>query len=448
MNDLCAETGDVIDNKYVLLRQIGKGGMGVVFEAKHKELPGKVAIKFLLMTGWNGPTEQQRFLREAHAGRKLESEFSVRVTDFGKFFKRGEFFPYIVMEYLEGKNLGDLVEVAGPLSVSVAVDYILQACIALAEAHGKGILHRDLKPNNLFLANRVGTAIIKVLDFGLAKDAATLMGSDGKPMTDTGMIAGTPGYMPREQLRGLSHTCRQTDIFSLAVCLYYFLTGIRPFGPFEGDELADVTGRVWNGEPPPLMQTFRPDIPLGLVNVVIGALAKDPVDRPPSIVDFARALVSYGSADAARMVNIVERTAKAASEAAANSDDGGITIKNNDNRQPETADLARTPPTPSQTRSRCTIRIATIAGVVALLTMILVLISQYGSDFTEKVPVPPLVMSATPPVLVESSASSHPQPLPLASASASASSSRPPSASPTRVQTKKTTQNVSDNNKF
>ncbi len=359
------ETGDDLNGDFVLVRKLGQGGMGIVFEAKHRQLFGKCAIKFLLSRDLHGSQEQARFVREARAGWGLESEYSARVLGVGTFVKHGVPLQYIVMEYLSGKNLEDVVAFDGPLPLASAVDYILQACVALAEAHGKNILHRDLKPSNLFLANRVGSEVIKVLDFGLAKDTA------GADLTKSWMIAGTPGYMPHEQLRGLANTCPQTDIFSLAVCLYFLLTNVRPFGPFEGDELADVVVRIGNGTAPPPMHAFRPDVPRGLVSVIEQSLLKDPKKRPATMVAFARAIAPYGSADAKRLLAIVERTAIAAAEITAKATaDGDATVQMRHVPKP-TVNLKRAPE-PRQPRLRP--MPALLGSVAALLLLALVIV--------------------------------------------------------------------------
>ncbi len=438
------QTGDVVEGRYVLLRVLGKGGMGIVFEAKHRNLPGKLAIKFLLTSNWNGPAERERFQREARAGRKLESEHSVRVTDFGEFVKRpnDDALQYIVMEYLDGKDLHDIVGKEGPLPIPTAVDYILQACIALAEAHAKGIWHRDLKPSNLFLANRVGSPIVKLLDFGLVKDATGSV--HGAPATQTGVIAGTIPYMPKEQFKGLKFTSARTDIYSLAVCLYFLLTQNTPFGPFPGDEVPDVMMRIL-GSPPQPMHASRPDAPQGLVDALEWALRTEPEDRPSSIVEFARALVPFGSTDAPRLFGIVERTAIAAAEAGAKTlEDEGLTIKiekapplpddpttipvvrKPDLTVPQGRRLA--PPSPIARKEIQRRTVVAVSVAAALLMMLTFVVAFRGGTEAEPTPLP--THSSPKPIPSSTPSVSTPEPTVSASASASVLPRPPPPPGP------------------
>src|SRR6185369_9371107 len=159
--------GDVVAGKYRVERVLGKGGMGVVVAAEHTVLRQKVAIKFLLPEAMQRKGAAERFEREARAASAIQNEHVARVTDVG-VLETGA--PYMVMEYLTGKDLGELIRERGKLPIPEAVDYLLQASEAIAEAHALGIIHRDLKPANLFVTTRPdGTPLVKVLDFGLSK---------------------------------------------------------------------------------------------------------------------------------------------------------------------------------------------------------------------------------------------------------------------------------------
>src|SRR5579864_8602341 len=164
------QIGDVLAGKYRVDRILGVGGMGIVVAATHLQLDQKVALKFMLPEALKLPALVERFAREARAAVRLKSDHVARVLDVGTLDTGS---PYMVMEYLEGSDLGSLVERQGPMPVAMAVDCVLQACDAVAEAHALGIVHRDLKPRNLFMTTRNdGRALVKVLDFGISKHKA------------------------------------------------------------------------------------------------------------------------------------------------------------------------------------------------------------------------------------------------------------------------------------
>jgi serine/threonine-protein kinase len=188
--------GDVLAGKYRVDHVLGVGGMGVVVSATHLQLDQRVALKFMLPVGLAHPALVERFAREARAAARLKSDHVARVLDVGTLDSGS---PYMVMEYLEGSDLGSVVAERGPMPVHMAVDCVLQACDAVAEAHAIGIIHRDLKPRNLFLTGRNdGRALVKVLDFGISKHKT---GASDLSLTRTTEIIGSPNYMSPEQLR-------------------------------------------------------------------------------------------------------------------------------------------------------------------------------------------------------------------------------------------------------
>src|SRR5688572_5861207 len=181
--------GDVLAGKYRVERVLGVGGMGVVVAATHMHLDQRVALKFMLPAVLGNAEAVQRFLREARAAVRIGSQHVAKILDTGTL-ETGA--PYIVMEYLDGKDLAHHIAERGRLTATQAADYLLQACDALAEAHSLGIIHRDLKPANLFLAQQAGGAtVVKVLDFGISK---AVQGTD-HAMTRTASILGSPAYM-------------------------------------------------------------------------------------------------------------------------------------------------------------------------------------------------------------------------------------------------------------
>ncbi|HEU0031144.1 MAG TPA: serine/threonine-protein kinase [Kofleriaceae bacterium] len=278
-----ANVGDVLAGKYRVDRILGIGGMGMVVSATHLELDQQVAIKFMLPAALESPEATSRFMREARAAGRLTSEHVCRVSDVGKFDSG---VPYIVMEYLEGYDLGTLLKRKGPLPVCDAVDYILQAAEGMAEAHGHGIVHRDLKPDNLFLANRSdGSQVIKVLDFGISKASVTGIA------TKTGDIMGSPAYMAPEQMQSTKDVDARADVWSLGVILYQLISGRMPF---IADTLPALCLAVINDAPPSL-SSIRKDLPDGLAQVVMKCLAKKKGERYDSVLALAQGLAPFGS---------------------------------------------------------------------------------------------------------------------------------------------------------
>jgi serine/threonine-protein kinase len=254
--------------------------MGIVVAATQVELDRPVALKFLLPRVLERPDLAARFSREARAAAKLQSEHVARVLDVGAL-KDGS--PYMVMEYLDGQDLGKLVKDRGPLPVEEVVRYLLEAGEAVAEAHSLGIVHRDLKPSNLFLAKRGGgTSSVKVLDFGLSKFTV-----EGDPqLTSDSSILGSPLYMPPEQLLSARRVDPRSDIWSLGVVLYELLTA-HP--PFRSDRMPELITDILHSAPRPI-ERWRSDLPPHLVQVVRRCLEKDPVKRFESVAEMATAL--------------------------------------------------------------------------------------------------------------------------------------------------------------
>ena len=280
--------GEVFEGKYRIERVLGAGGMGVVLAAMHVHLQQRVAIKLMRPELAKEPATVERFVREGRAAVKIRSEHVARVLDVG-VRDGGE--PYIVMEFLEGADLGHLVETHGPLPVETAVDYVTQACEALAEAHAHGIVHRDVKPSNLFLTTRAdGLPCVKVLDFGIAK--ATLAGDtpDGGSMTRTDAVVGSPLYMAPERMRSSGTTDPRTDIWSLGVILFELVSGEFPFDAESAPELCAMILR----DPPRALRPLAPTVPAALEAVVMRCLEKDPGKRFASVAALAKAMEPFG----------------------------------------------------------------------------------------------------------------------------------------------------------
>jgi serine/threonine protein kinase len=276
--------GDVLAGKYRVERVLGVGGMGVVVAATHLQLEQLVALKFLLPAALAKPSAVGRFEREARAAVRLRSEHVARVSDVGTMEDGA---PYIVMEYLEGRDLGARVDEDGPLSVVEAVDYLLQTCEAVAEAHALGIIHRDLKPQNLFLTSRVdGKPLVKVLDFGISK---VTQGAEELSLTKTTDVVGSPNYMSPEQLRAARLADARSDIWALGAILYELLSGKVPF---EAETLTQLCAMVISDPPRPLKE-LRADLPLDLIAIIERCLDKDPARRFQNVGELADALEPF-----------------------------------------------------------------------------------------------------------------------------------------------------------
>ena len=269
INDLPVAVGDVLADKYRVERVLGAGGMGIVVAAEHLQLGQRVAVKFLLPEACEDPVTLGRFLREARAAASIRSEHVARVIDVGTL-PTGE--PYLVMEYLAGSDLSDELSKQGPLPIAAAVDYVLQACEALAEAHALGIVHRDLKPANLFLTKRAdGSPVVKVLDFGISKSQSPAGEAKQAAMTSTRAVMGSPLYMSPEQLKSTRDVDARTDIWSLGVILHELIGG-KP--PFHAETLSGLVIQIAN-EPPLPLRGMRPEVPEELEAVIQRCLCKD-----------------------------------------------------------------------------------------------------------------------------------------------------------------------------
>jgi serine/threonine-protein kinase len=286
--------------KYRIVRELGRGGMGVVLAAHHLHLDEPIAIKFLLPELAQDQSLVSRFLREGQASIKIRSEHVVRVLDVATM-PGGT--PFMVMEYLDGTDLQVLLTQQGPLAYDVAVDYLLQALEALAEAHALGMVHRDLKPANLFVVRlRDGSPCVKVLDFGITKvTSATDLG-----MTKTNAVMGSPRYMSPEQMRSSRGVDARTDIWALGTVLHELLTG-NP--PFDGGTMPELLAAILQDPPPPLTR-IRPDAPPDLERIIMRCLEKDPAGRFQNVAELAHALAPFGPHTARATLERIERVLK------------------------------------------------------------------------------------------------------------------------------------------
>lgn len=278
--------GALIAGKYRTGRVIGRGAMGIVYEASHAELKKKVAVKVIESALAHSDEFLQRFRREARAAGAVESESIVRVFDAGVNRDVGA---YMVMEYLEGENLEERLARPPRLAVSETVRIAQQLGHALAKAHAAGVVHRDLKPANVFLTKREdGSRLAKILDFGisliLAPDAN---GSVALRLTQVGMVVGSPQYSSPEQVQGKDDVDHRTDVWSLGVVVYEMLAGKRAYP--EKDNYEDFVQELLHEEPPKLTDV-APWVPPSVAAVVHAAIRHDPAQRLPDCGTFARLL--------------------------------------------------------------------------------------------------------------------------------------------------------------
>jgi serine/threonine-protein kinase len=274
--------GVIVADRYRIVEHLGRGGMGIVYKVEHKQIGKLLAMKLLTGELGRNPEVVRRFKHEALTASRLSSPNTVQVFDFGV----SDGLTYLVMELVAGEDLGRILRSFGPMLWSRLGKVIVQVCSSLAEAHGKGIVHRDMKPENVMLVRaRDGSDIAKVLDFGLAK----LREGEGlSELTSAGAIVGTPYFMSPEQVRGDPVDAR-SDIYSLGALMYRALTGHYPFnGPTP---MSVFTKHLTELPVPPAERSPDLNIPAGMSRLVMKALLKNPADRFQRVEDLQAAVV-------------------------------------------------------------------------------------------------------------------------------------------------------------
>ena len=279
MHDVGVSQGTVVDGKYRLERLLGRGGMGTVWAARHLTLGELYAIKFVTPGPGDRDEAHARFRREAKAAAQLASDHVAKVMDVGV---HGDDELYIVMEHLDGMDLDAFARKRGAMSPGEAAACVVQACSALAEAHDKSIIHRDIKLANLFVTTSHGAPMLKVLDFGVSKTV-------GADMTSTSAVLGSPKYMSPEQMDDPRAVDGRTDVWSLGVVLYRLVAGRLPF---DGETLGRICMAVMRESPPPLA-SVRAGLPPGFVAIVDRCLEKDRARRFASVGELATALAPF-----------------------------------------------------------------------------------------------------------------------------------------------------------
>ena len=295
--------GTVLHDKYRVICDLGSGGMSLVVCAEHVLLGRKVAMKFLLPGFATLPDAPRRFIREAKAAWRVKSEHVAEVIDADQL---PDGMPYMVMEYLEGKDLGRYIREGTRFPVVEAIDLTIQAADALSRAHAAGVIHRDVKPSNLFLTRRPdGSPLLKVLDFGISKvleDAA----EESLDLTKTTAVMGSALYMSLEQMRSTKTVDRRTDIYALGVSLYEMLTGTHPFTAASFSELCVKVSL----DPPEPLRKLRPDVPEALAEAIAVAYARDKGERYQTAGALAAALKPFAAPETVRCIEVIEQFEK------------------------------------------------------------------------------------------------------------------------------------------
>lgn len=281
--------GQLLDKKYRIVRLLGQGGMGAVYEGENVRIHHRVAIKVLHPGIASDSGAVERFEREAQAAGKIGSEHIVEVYDLGEMPSGAR---YMVMEFLEGETLAGRLERGGPRAPSVAATFMLQMLEGLGAAHAAGIIHRDLKPDNIFLQRtRAAADFVKIVDFGVSK-FNSLSGGSGMSMTRTGSIVGTPYYMSPEQLKGSKHTDHRSDLYSAGVVLFETVTGDVPF---KADTLNELMFKIVL-EPPTDPEQAAPGLDPAFAEIIRKAMIREPDKRYQSASEFGSAILEWMSA--------------------------------------------------------------------------------------------------------------------------------------------------------
>ena len=383
--------GALVTAKYEVVRVLGRGGMGVVYEATNLQTHGRVALKLLLRRARAVPGALARFSREARAAGSLRSPYLARVLDADT---TEEHAPFLVMELYEGHDLrAELSSRGGRLPSREACSWMVQVCAALADAHAHGFVHRDLKPANVFLSEEAGERRVRVLDFGVSKHVDAT-----DDLTTTLAAVGTPAYMAPEQVRDAKTVDHRVDVWAVGVVLYRCIAGTAPF---HGSPSAVAIAIATEAPQPPRVRV--PELPAALEAIILRALEKDPDRRFATVAELARALAPFADPGIARLALAeIDRHGGAAARAPA---PGG------DLEPTETA-VTSEPPRRHRVAWR---RPSIVLGVAALLVG--------GGAFAVRAARAPVQRAPAPvelPTVLAGSSSSSSSSTPLASTSSSA----------------------------
>jgi hypothetical protein len=353
--------GDVLGGKYEVERVLGEGGMGLVVAARHRELGHRVAIKCLHASALGNEGAVLRFEREARAAAALTSEHVARVIDVERLDDGS---PYMVMELLDGEDLQTMLHREGALGIVDTIRFASHAADGLAEAHAAGIVHRDVKPSNLFVTRRKkGSAVVKVLDFGIAKNVSDVT---DRNLTATQSLLGSPQYMSPEQVRESKNLDARTDIWALGVTMYECLAGKKPF---DAPSMVDLCFAIVQAEPPSLYGV-RPDVPPKLEAVILKCLAKNPDERYATMAELSDDLMLILSHVSGEISTASVRFAQARGEALSKRGPDAFAATTAGSVRIETGSLAGVagaPATaPSGLRARLPLLLASVGTFLAL----------------------------------------------------------------------------------
>ncbi len=407
--------GAIVAGKYRLEALIGEGGMGSVWAAVHTGLGQPVAIKFVSKEFVRSSEALRRFDAEAKAAAQLRSRHVVQVFDNGTL-EDGT--PYIAMELLRGENLYSRVHRAGPVPLAETVDILSQCCKALGRAHAAGIVHRDIKPDNVFLAQSADdeAGLVKVLDFGIAKFAA---GPNDQSATRTGAVLGTPLYMSPEQARGLKTIDHRTDLYSLGLVGYTLLTGNLAF---SSESFGDLLLQICTA-PLPSLCANAPWLPPGMEAWFQRACARDPKDRYGSAQELADAL--RAASDGSLRAPAIPAAAAPSGSFGAGSPAHAVSIATG-SAMSRSRDLSARPASPSAKGLLVVAGAALLAaglGVVALVTFVR---REQAPDVASSATAAAVLSPAPPPTPLADPAAVAPASAPKAPGADAASPSRAP----------------------
>lgn len=351
--------GDLVHGRYRVDFELGRGGMGVVLQARDQMLDRDVALKVVLPRMLRSPEAIERFSNEARSLAQLESRHVVRVMDFGAISSPASCagLPFMVLELLRGEDLFSVSAREEGMSPARVVRYALQACSGLAAAHSQGIIHRDLKPENLFLAVEAdGNECLKVLDFGIARSHSR------RALTRGHIGVGSPGYMSPEQVEGTGHVDARSDIWGLGVVMYELLAH-RP--AFFGDNPQSLCLQILTSEVTPLLEV-KPSLPPALVYIVERCMAREPDRRFANVAELAEALAPLDDWSPESDAERIRRRLEAAEESP-------VSETRPQSRQLPSVDIVVTEPVPLPRRGR---RLASLLLATAVLVPFVALLPR------------------------------------------------------------------------
>ncbi len=411
--------GQIIDSKYRIIRLLGEGGMGAVYEGQNVRIGHRVAIKVLHSSIATRGDVLQRFEREAQAASKIGSDHIVEVYDLGELPDGAR---YMVMEYLEGENLSARVQKSLRMTAAEVAPMMLELLDGLGAAHAAGIVHRDLKPDNIFLVRnkKTGKDFVKIVDFGVSKfsqgsaDAAM-------SMTSTGAVIGTPYYMSPEQAKGSKHTDHRSDLYSVGVVLFECVTGQVPF---QADTFNELMFKIVL-EPPPDPEALAQGLDPRFSAIIKKAMTRDPAARYQDAAAFQQALADWmASAGLAANTLALAPPPRAPMGSLPEVSSTGVNPTSAPHLSATAGSLpgAASTPTPPRARSRAPLLVGGVVGVLALAGVVALVVSRGHGNHQ---------VAADPPVpATTAAASASPAPSALASADPSALPSlAPPAAS-------------------